>query len=117
MPNARIRYEGAEVIVTLNGHETRMPFDAALQIAQALMSAGRAAEEIANREQIVIDQAILLRAGVPLGLTNHPALQAEAAKAAAWDSTLRRQMPGGVRSSEQFGTPTIRRHRPRREGA
>jgi hypothetical protein len=107
MANARIRSEGAEVVLTIDGREVRLPYTAALEIAKVLFSAGKAAEEIALRESIITDQAILLRAGVPLGLTDHPHLQKEAVKTAMYDRDLRRYMPGGVKSGEVFGTPTV----------
>jgi hypothetical protein len=113
--NAHIRADGDQVIITINGNETRLPYDVALAISRALESVGRAAEEVACREQIIMDQAIVLRAGAPFGLTSHPALQAAAAREAAWNSTLRRQMPGGVRSAEQLGVPAVRRAPPRKK--
>jgi hypothetical protein len=90
-----------------------MPWQKALALADAIRAQAKRAEEWANAEAIAMDHAILLRAGFPIGLTNHPTIQAEAAKIAAWDSDLRRYMPGGIKSQEQVGTPAIIQHSPR----
>jgi hypothetical protein len=47
---------------------------------------------------------------MPFGLTDNPVAQAEVAKEAAWNRELRRALPGGVRSSEVVGTPTVIRN-------
>ena len=115
-----VRQEGTNVVVIREGQAVfDMPWDAALQLAQAIFSQAKRAEELASAERIADDQAILLRLGVPVGLSNRQDIQAEASKRAAWDSNLRRYIPlkrakgvGGVRSGETFGTPRIIRHKP-----
>ena len=109
-----IRQEGTHVLLIVDGRcVLDVPWEAAEEVAKALTAKARAAEEIARHELVIRDQAILLRLGVPLGLTNHPILQREAGKLAAWDSDLRRKLPGGVRSRETFGTPALVKHRKR----
>ena len=117
-----VRQEGTNVVVIREGRAVfDMPWDAALQLAQAIFSQAKRAEELASAERIADDQAVLLRLGVPIGLTSRRDIQQEAQKRAAWDSTLRRYIPlarakgvGGVRSQESFGTPRIIRHKPGR---
>jgi hypothetical protein len=87
---------------------------AAVEIAAHLLSAGRRAEEWAHAESIAADSAVLLRAGAPFSLSDDPRIRAEAAKEAAWNTDLRRAMPGGVRSREAFGLPTIKQTPPKR---
>lgn len=112
--SARVRQEGGKVLVNLDNRVfLELEPKAALDLSAALRQVALRAEEWANAEAIAMDHAILLRAGFPIGLTNHPTIQAEAAKIAAWDSDLRRYMPGGIKSQEQVGTPSIIQHSPR----
>ena len=84
----------------------------ALRVSEALHSCGLLAEEWAKAKRIVLDTAILYRAGAPFGLSNHPAIIDEAKKEAAWNSGIRRCMPGGVKSAEAFGVPAVLRGPP-----
>ena len=107
-----VRLEGAEVLILEGGRLLlRMPWDAALEFAQAVVHQARRVEEIAKRERIVHDQAILNRLGIPVGLVNDPRLRADAMSEAHWNSQLRRYLPGGVRSQEAVGAPTIIQHK------
>ena len=112
----RIRREGTNILLLVDGRlVTTMPWQAALDISRALQRQAREAEESAGAEQLIFDQAILTRAGTPVGLTRNKALLKEAAKEAAWNSDLRRYMPGGVKSKEIVSSPTIIQHLPREE--
>lgn len=107
-----IRQEGERVLLIYNGQTTiSLPWKAALEVAKALTIQAKKAEELANAERIISDQAILTRVGFPIGLTNHPAMLKEAMKEAAWNSNLRRYIPpmraGGIASQAVFGTPSI----------
>lgn len=111
-----IRREGFEILL-LDPHGRlllRLPWEAALRLGGAIMQQARRVEEIVKRDQVVFDQAILNRRGVPIGLINDPHLQQEAMKEAAWNSQLRRYLPGGVQSQEAVGTPSLIKHPPRR---
>lgn len=93
------------------------PLAAAHAIGEAMLAKARELETKERADQIAYDQAILFRSGKPFGLTSDPALQDEAGKLAAWDSSLRRYLPGGIRgipgvhSQEQFGAPKLVRGR------
>ena len=107
-----VHQEGERVQLIANGQLVAdMPWDAALALAHALRIKAKEAEETIKAEAIAIDQAILLRLGVPIGLTDHPDIRAEARKEAAWNSDLRRYIPpgraGGLASQAEFGRPTI----------
>jgi len=78
----------------------------ALQLAQAIYSVAKKAEEWAEAERIAFDQAMMIRSGAPVGLTSNPVIQHEAGKEAAHNRELRRYMPG-IKSQEQVGTPAI----------
>jgi hypothetical protein len=93
----------------LDGSPVYIDFDTgtAQALADALYKVSLVAEEEAKAERIALDTAILYRAGAPIGLSNHPAIIDEAKKEAAWNTELRRCMPGGVKSEEAFGTPSV----------
>lgn len=93
------------------------PLAAAHEIGEAMLAKARELETKERADQVAYDQAILLRSGKPFGLTSDPVLQDEAGKLAAWDSSLRRYLPGGIRGlrgihgQEQFGAPKLVRGR------
>ena len=93
----------------LDGSPVYIDFDPATAraLADALYQMSLKVEEHAKAEQIAHDTAILYRSGAPFGLSNHPAIKEEAAKEAAWNTQLRRAMPGGVKSQEAFGMPAV----------
>lgn len=113
--SATVRQEGVRVVVLHGGRAVLdMPWDGALELARAIHSQAKRAEELANADAIATDQAILLRLGVPIGLSDRQDIQQEAQNRAAWDSGLRRYIRGkrargvnGVRSAGVVGTPTI----------
>lgn len=114
------RQEGPKVLLIVKGFSVRdvvaeLPWNVALDVARAIYEKAKDAEEVANAEGIVFDQALLIRMGARIGFSSHPGIQAEAAKEAVGNRELRRYLPGGVKSQEQFGRPTIIRHPPRRE--
>lgn len=111
---ANVKQDGNRVILALNGTEISLPYGAALAIAKALREKGLLAEENARAisGELITDQAILQRAGMPFGLTSHPKIQAEAMKEAVSNRDLRRYMPGGIKSQRMIGTPTVIPHPP-----
>lgn len=114
MNGLRIKQHYGRVLLIADGKVVAdMPWQAADQVSAALKSVARLAEEWDKAEQIAKDGAVLLRAGVPIGLTDHPRIKAEVAKIAVNDRSLRRYMPGGVKSREVFGTPGIIQFPPR----
>lgn len=105
-----IRQEGTRVLVLKNGVCIfDMPWEAALAFADGLKAKGKKAEELAKANQIVSDQAVLMRAGAPFALTSHPAILDEARKEAATNRDLRRYTPTpSVASGERFGVPSVK---------
>lgn len=87
------------------------------ELAAMMRSSARKAEEWDSAEAVARDNAILLRAGVPIGLSNNPAIRAETIKLAETDRDLRRYMPGGIGGKELFGRPTIFLEKPGVESA
>ena len=86
-----------------------IPRQAAEQIARVLLAQCRMIENNEHPEKTIADQAILHRAGIPIGLTNNLKILNEAHKEAQWNRNLRRYMPNapGIKSSELVGIPTI----------
>jgi hypothetical protein len=107
----RVRQNGTEVELVLDGQTiATMPYQAALILSKALHIKAKELEEIVKSDQIVFDQALLTRLGVPFGLTRNRFLLKEATKEAVHNSKLRRYLPGGVKSREVFGSPAIIKH-------
>lgn len=115
-----IRQEGERVLLLHNGRLLlSLPWRAAQELARALHIQGLRAQEEAEAERIVFDQAILTRVGFPIGLSSRTDILAEAAKEAAWNKDLRRYIPGdramGIANQTVFGTPTITALPPRQK--
>jgi hypothetical protein len=104
--------DGAPVTVRIGRDFVMLEKRAATAIARALIKGKLRLDELNEAERIARDTAILYRSGAPLGLSNDPAIIDQAKKEAAWDSHLRRCMPGGVKSAEAFGVPAVRRGPP-----
>ena len=86
-----IRKEGTQVHIILEGRLLmQLSWQSALELAKELGHVAHLAEEEAKAEQIIQDQAILHRAGVPVGLVTRKDMALLAAKEAAWNSRLRR---------------------------
>lgn len=81
--------------------------DTARKIARMMLAGFKRLEEIEQAERIAFDGAILARAGVPIGLSSDPKIVAEVIKEAAWNTVLRKCMPGGVKSEEVWGVPSV----------
>jgi len=108
-----IRCEGRDVVVLEEGRVVLvLPWDAALALADGIKAQARRIEELIKADQIVGDQAVLIRAGVPIGLSSNPDIMKEAEKEAAWNRELRRAIPS-IKSAEKFGTPALRQGRPK----
>lgn len=83
------------------------PVSVARQIWTLFVGAQRLAEEWAHADQIAADAGLLLRTGAPIGLTDNPQIQAESVKVARDDRTLRRALPGGIKSTAVIGAPRV----------
>ena len=103
-----MRQEGTHVLVIQNGRAVLdLPWEAAVALSRALRVKAKDAEELAKADIVARDAALLLRAGVPIGLTSHGKIRDEAVKLAVSDRGLRRALPGGIRSREMLGRPAV----------
>lgn len=109
-----VQHDGTMVQLIIDGKcVLNMPHDHALVIARALYKHAKLAEEIASAEQVIMDQAILMRAGWPFAaLTANPAMVKEAGKEAAWNSRLRRFIQNKL-DPKGIVHPMIVRHAPK----
>ncbi len=107
MASTRVTYDAHEVVlVTEDGKAHRLPPEAAFAIARALNEAGKLADEFRNRAGLARDQALVIRRGLPFGLTNNPRILAEAKKLAEGDRELRK-IPMAVPYRGAVGTPEV----------
>ena len=108
MINARVGHKREKVLIDLDGRVFEMPWEQAKRLIRALAEHTTKAEEYAQVNQIVTDGALMQRLGVPLGLTNNPAIQKEIYRKAQVDERLRKYVPTpGIRSEAVFGAPKI----------
>lgn len=113
MTTLQIRHEGPNVTVIKDGVCVfDMPYQAALELAAAIHIQAKLAEEIANREQLTTDQAILVRNGIPLGLITDKRLRHEALEKAQYDPKLRRYIPMNIANEPIVGAPTLIQRKP-----
>lgn len=105
----KVRLEGDRVQLIRNGVLIlELPYTAALELSGAIRTQAKRASQAANINRVIADQALLIRKGFPLALTNRPDVFKEAGNEAAHNRDLRRFLPGGIPSGVVFGFPTVR---------
>lgn len=109
--NLTIADEGGTVVLVLNGKRMcDMPPDIAKQVSQLLYQKATLADEYINANRIIMDQAIMQRAGVPFGLSSNRKIQDAARCEAQWNTSLRKSMPiRGVEPKGIVGAPSLRK--------
>ena len=110
-----------DVLELPNGHvdvllHGALWFNASLEdarrIGQAILQVANLVEEEEDHARITHEQAILTRSGAPFGLTNHPAILAEAKKEAEGNRDLRRFMAPAFRGRTMVGLPVLQQFSP-----
>jgi hypothetical protein len=92
--NITVRWERQNVLLIINGQLVLdVQWQQALELGRALIAQARKADTWVNAQQVIDDQALLLRAGVPVTLAGDPVMLKEAGNEAAWNSDLRRYLP------------------------
>lgn len=103
-----IHQEGSRVSLIVDGQRVLdMTWQQCLELGRALMYQARKAEELTKADQVIMDQAMLMRAGFPMRLATNNDMVKIAGNEAAWNSELRRHMPNNL---EQYGVmfpPTV----------
>lgn len=95
------------MLMGIGGKSWRIPWQQALEFARAIYVKAKEAEEFAKANRVIADNALLLRAGVPVGLSNNRKIIDETIKEAVHNRDLRRHLPGGVKSQAVFGVPQV----------
>lgn len=113
MTRATILDEGQKVVLVVDGKRIcDMPPEIARQMARTLLERAALADEYINANRIIMDQAIMQRAGMPFGLSRNPKIVKAARQEAQWNGDLRRHMPlKGIEPKAVVGTPIIRKQR------
>lgn len=109
--NLTVANEGDKVVLVLNGKRVcDMPPEIAQQASKLLYQKALQAQEHRDANRIIMDQAIMQRAGMPFGLSRNHKIVEEARKEAQWNSVLRRFMPlRGIEPRAIVGTPSLRK--------
>lgn len=109
-----IQQNGTEVVMLFNGRRIcSLPWGHALQVARALTIQARRAEEVEKHEQVSFDHGLMLRTGAPFGIAFNRTIRQIGEHKAAWHRSLRRYLPGGVKSQEKLGTPIVTHSKPK----
>lgn len=99
------------VWLIINGQRVLdMGWQQALEVGKALMFQARKAEEVAKIDQVVFDQAILMRAGFPMRFATRNDMLKLAGNEAAWNSDLRRYMPNNLERYGEMFAPMVTQH-------
>jgi len=94
---------GLEFVFVLRGREwIRCPWTAALKIAMAVKEQGCKLEEVALHERSIEDSAMLMRTGLPVGLTHNKKIIKE-----AWKAAEDVEFPGMIEPTFVCYPPTI----------
>ena len=109
--------DGGNCVLLLGKHGTKivsLPYDAALALSKAIRIQAKKVEERTKALQIIDDQAVLMRARFPLGLSVNKDILKEAQKEAHYNPNLRRYLPH-IEPSEIVYSPSIIQHPPPRK--
>lgn len=119
MRSLRLRQNATNVELIIDGRlVATLPYQKALEVAAGMHYVSKQAEEYAAAANgsLIMDQAIVMRAGAPFSLSGNPKVNEAARTEAQWGN-IRRYMPApSIASGEKFGTPTIIRHSPKQGG-
>jgi hypothetical protein len=106
-----VEVEGPRVLLLVDEKLVAdFPWNAAVEIGKGILMGARKAEEYAKANQIITDQALLMRSGIKLGLTSNRSMLREAQKEAENSEELRKAIPSsekGIPSEEIIGVPML----------
>jgi len=109
----QIAHDGnGKVILAINGKVTVLPIDVAERVARGLVRKAREAEELVQANRIIMDNALMQRAGANIGLSDHPKIKEESIKEALYNRDLRRYLPkgsgmGDIKTRGVVGAPSL----------
>jgi len=103
-----VKQHKGSIVLELDGkYICDMPWDVAQDLARAVISVSKLAEEHEDAPRIIKQDAMLIRSGAPLSLTNNKKIREAAYQAAQWDRDLRQMPIKGVPSPKEVGTPSL----------
>ena len=111
----KVRIDGSYVALVTDNTTIKIPWQMAKALAKAIVIQAGKVEEMADLKRVISDQAFMFRSGAPFGLSNNLDILKEAAHEAQYNDELRKQLPGGVKSTALVGTPTVIKHPPKKE--
>ena len=98
------------VILNMPAPQNALPPDEAIRLGKRLIEMGTHINNLKDPEQLIEDEAILRRRGIPISLAaGNRVIQKEAAKSSQWDKKLRQMKVAidPVKSTEYIHPPTI----------
>ncbi len=109
--------QGDKVIAVIDGVATEFPWELADIFSRSLTINARKCEEYCKANQIIADNALMQRAGFPVGLSDNPIIKDETVKEALFGKNLRRLLPfwrkdvaigiESIKSRGSVGVPTL----------
>jgi hypothetical protein len=114
----QVRTTETGVLYILNGQSLfggPVSYEVADQIARESTRCARLYEERVKANEIIMDNALMQRAGANIGLSDNPKIKAETIKEALYNRELRRHLPskdnmrgiGGIQSRGAVGAPSL----------
>lgn len=111
--STRIRAEENDTVLieTMGTVFIQLPNAIAQEFCNSIIANARLIEQDESAADLAFDQALLIRSGAlpGIGLTDSPDIQDMAAQEAAWNTTLRKALPGGIKQQVQYGTPSVKK--------
>lgn len=105
----RVHHEKDRVqLVVANRLVLNIPWQQGIEVAKSLHAHAKMAEEYADAERIIHEEAALMRSGAPFSLTNDPVKQKIAGNEAAW-GWPRRYIMNRIRQRGRVFAPTVRK--------
>jgi len=112
-----IRRDGFNVVVEIDGRKVAdVPWNIALELGRGITMQARRVEEVVKAEEIIADQALLIRTGIPIGLSSNPDIVKASGNEAVHNPTLRKYIPdtsgiGAINSRGIVGRPRVIKHK------
>lgn len=102
-----VRTEGTKVLLAVDDQRfLEIGWQEADQLARSLLAKAREAEQLAKVDGLILDQGLLMRAGMPFSLTKDQKVIDAAKVEAAHNRLFRRALPS-IRSTEVVGMPSL----------
>jgi len=88
-----VNYDGPRVLLVVDGKGVLIPWQQSDELATALVVMARKAEEQDDADRIIFDNALIQRAGMPIGFSDDPKIKDATVNTALYHRVLRRALP------------------------